>query len=147
MDKAAKTVIKMGPNSGWKLLASWKLNDVFPNHICTINHEIDGTVQRLPSGLSSGLSLAIPDSWLKPLENSQDMLTQSPKSKQQSRETNRGNSNEERELSYHGSQGPGRKNGRQNRQATNGERYIQDDKVVRYKEECQPRCRLGGNCW
>ena len=41
----ANIVIKIGPNTGWKLFACVKLKNVFPNQICTISHIMPVTVQ------------------------------------------------------------------------------------------------------
>ena len=45
-ERAAKMVIRIGPNRGWKLEAWSKLKYVFPNQICTISQAIDLKVQR-----------------------------------------------------------------------------------------------------
>jgi len=44
-ERAAKMVIRIGPNRGWKLEACAKLKYVFPNQICTINQAIELKVQ------------------------------------------------------------------------------------------------------
>lgn len=49
LESAAKPVIKIGPNSGWKLLAWPKLRYVFPNQICTISQAIALTVHAPPA--------------------------------------------------------------------------------------------------
>ena len=60
-DRAAKVVIKIGPNSGWKLEAWAKLKDVFPNQIWTMSQEIEATVQCFPSGLSAAGTSSVTD--------------------------------------------------------------------------------------
>jgi hypothetical protein len=49
-DSAANIVIKIGPKTGWKLFACWKLKKVFPNQICTISHMILVMCQWLEPG-------------------------------------------------------------------------------------------------
>jgi len=46
-DSAAKQVMSIGPNIGWKLVASAKLRDVLPNQICTISQAMALTVHCL----------------------------------------------------------------------------------------------------
>jgi hypothetical protein len=55
-ERAAKMVIRIGPNSGWKLEACAKLKYVFPNQICTINQAID---LKLQCSWATGLSSAV----------------------------------------------------------------------------------------
>jgi len=61
-ERAAKTVMRIGPNKGWKLEACAKLKYVFPNQICTINQAIDLKLQcSWATGLDSAVTGGVAD--------------------------------------------------------------------------------------